>query len=150
MGRLEQGSPPKAGFPASIANVRRVCLGNVAAIRRASFYLAMQVTKILYLSFVIPHLVYCSTVWHNCGAVRTGRVKHIQNYALRAILKKPYRSDTREMCKQAGPSQPRTQKAQLQSTDVCTVVPLSIFPMICLEKGMHPYLSWDNDAQSDV
>ena len=85
-----------------IANVRRVCLGKVAANRRASVYLPMQVRKMLHSSFVIPHLDYCSTVWHNCGAVLTGRVERIQNYALRVILKKPSRSDTMEMRRQAG------------------------------------------------
>ena len=95
-----------------IANVRRVCLGKVAAITRASVYLPMQVRKMLYSSFVIPHLDYCSTVWHNCGAVLTGRVERIQNYALRVILKKPSRSDTMEMRRQAGLHMHlRTQKA---------------------------------------
>ena len=92
----------KLSWKLHIANVRRVCLGKVAAIRRASVYLLMQVRKISYSSFIIPHLDYCSTVWHNCGAVRTGRVERIQNYALRVILKKPSRSDTMEMRRQAG------------------------------------------------
>ena len=56
----------------------------------------------LYSSFVIPHLDYCSVVWHNCGVILTSRVERIQNYALRVILKKPPRNDTKEMRSQMG------------------------------------------------
>ena len=78
-----------------IANVQRICLGKIASIWRSSVYLPKQVRKMLYLSFLIPHLGYCSVVWHNCGVVLTSRVECIQNYALSVILKKPSRSDTR-------------------------------------------------------
>ena len=53
------------------------------------FYLPSQVTQMLYMSFIIPHLDYCSVVWHNCGTVLTSRVEQIQSYALRVILENP-------------------------------------------------------------
>ena len=45
--------------------------------------------KLLYRSFVLPHLDYCSVVWNNCGATLTGHMERMQNYALRVILRKP-------------------------------------------------------------
>ena len=75
----------------------------VLIIHCTSVYLPMQVRKMLYSSFVIPHLDYCSTVWHDCGAVLPGRVERTQNYALRVILNKnPSRNDTMEMHRQVG------------------------------------------------
>ena len=77
--------------------MRKTCLRKLAAIRRASYYLPSQIRRTLYLSFVLPHLEYCSVVWHNCGATLTKRVEHVQNYALRIILNKPPRSSTEEI-----------------------------------------------------
>ena len=67
-----------------------------------------------YPSFVIPHLDYCSVVWHNCGVVQTTRAECIQNYALRVFLKKTSRSDTKEMCSQL--SLPTLEHRRLTST----------------------------------
>ena len=97
-----------------IDNVQRICLGKIASIRRSSVYLLKQVRKMLYLSFLIPHLGYCSVVWHNCGVVLPSRVECIQNYALSVILKKPSRSDTKEMCSQL--SRPTLEHRWLTST----------------------------------
>ena len=63
---------------------------------------ACQEAVVLILSFVIPYLDYSSVVWHNCGAVLTTRVEPIQNYALRVILKKTLRCDTKEIRSQLG------------------------------------------------
>ena len=78
------------------------CLGKIAAIRRASSYLPGHIRRTLYLSFVIPHLEYCSVAWNNCGATLTSRLELVQNYALRVILNKPPRSSTEEMRSQLG------------------------------------------------
>ena len=64
------------------------CMGKLAIIRRVGSYLLCHIRKLLYQSFVLPHLDYCSVVWNNCGATLTGRVERIQNYALRMILRK--------------------------------------------------------------
>ena len=40
-----------------MTNVRRVCLRNTAATRRASVYLPMQVRQVFYSFFVIPTLI---------------------------------------------------------------------------------------------
>ena len=50
-----------------IDNVRKNCLGKIAAIRRASSYLPDHIRRTLYLSFVLPHIEYCSVVWITVG-----------------------------------------------------------------------------------
>ena len=79
-----------------IDNVRKNCLGKIAAIRRASSYLPGHIRRNFYLSFVLPHLEYCSVAWNNCGATLTSRLEHVQNYTLCVILYKPPRSSTEE------------------------------------------------------
>ena len=80
-----------------VDNMQKTCLGKIAAIRRASYYLPSQIRRTLYLSLVLPHLEYCSVVWHNCGATLTKRMERVQNYALHITLNKPLRSSTEEM-----------------------------------------------------
>ena len=45
----------------------------------------------------ICQTVKLSVAKYNCGVVLTSRVEHIQKHALRVILKKTSRSDTKEM-----------------------------------------------------
>ena len=86
---------------AHIDNVWKGCLGKIAAIRRACHYLPSHINRTLYLSFVLPHLEYCSVVWGNCGTTLSSRLERVQNYALHVILhvilNKPPRSNTEEM-----------------------------------------------------
>ena len=65
------------------------CMGKMAVIRRAGSYLPCHIRKLLYQAFVLLHLDYCSVVWNGCGTTLTKRMERIQNYALRAILRKP-------------------------------------------------------------
>lgn len=58
-----------------IDGIRQKCLAKIAMIRRAGAYLSHDVRKMLYQSFVLPHLDYCSTVWHTCGATLTNRIE---------------------------------------------------------------------------
>ena len=57
-----------------IDGIRQKCLAKIAMIRRAGAYLSRDVRKMLY-QFVLPHLEYCSTVWHTCGATLTNRIE---------------------------------------------------------------------------
>ena len=75
-----------------IDGVCRKYLAKLSAIRRASAYLPSHVRKMHYQAFVIPHLDYCSVVWHSCGATLTQKIERVQNYALRMILNKPHRT----------------------------------------------------------
>ena len=61
----------------------------LAAIRRAGSYLPCHIRKLLYQSFILPHLEYCSVAWHYCGAMLTSRIERVQNYSMRVILRKP-------------------------------------------------------------
>ena len=69
--------------------IRHQCLAKLAVIKRSSAYLPCHIRKLLYRSFVLPHLDYCSVVWNSCGATLSGQIDRIQNYALRMILRKP-------------------------------------------------------------
>ena len=61
-------------------------------IRRAGHHLPCHVRKLLYQSFVLPNLDYCSVVWNSCGVVLSSKIERIQNYALRLIFHKPPRT----------------------------------------------------------
>ena len=45
-----------------------------------------QLRKLLYQSFVLPNLDYCSVVWNPCGVVLSSKIERIQNYSLRLIF----------------------------------------------------------------
>ena len=63
----------------------------MAAIRRASAYLPLL---LLYNALVLPHLHYCSVVWHSCSKTISDKVERVQNYAMRVILQRPPRSSS--------------------------------------------------------
>ena len=77
----------------------------LAAIRRAGNYLPSRVRKLLYQTFVLPHLDYCSAVWHSFGVTLSQKIECVQNYATRLILQKPHRTS----------SEPLRQLLQLQT-----------------------------------
>ena len=52
-----------------IEQIRAQCMAKLAAIRQAGSYLPCHVRKLLYQSFVLPHLDYCSVVWNSCGTI---------------------------------------------------------------------------------
>ena len=87
--------------------------GTLSAFRRASTYLPCHTRKIasfpglhtafaawgepgneatrkmLYQTFVLPHLDYCAVVWRSCEATLDKNIERIQNYAMRLILHQP-------------------------------------------------------------
>ena len=44
----------------------------------------------LYKAAILPHMTYCSTVWHFCKCTDTHKLEHIQECALRAIYRDWY------------------------------------------------------------
>ena len=58
--------------------------------------------KMLYKSFVTPHLNYCSMVWSHCGVTQSDKLEHVQNYALRIISRKPPRTPSEPLCVSMG------------------------------------------------
>ena len=63
-------------------------LAAVGCIRCSSGYLPVHNHKILFCSFVLPYLDYCSVVWHFCKSSTSQKVEQIQNYGMHIILGK--------------------------------------------------------------
>ena len=70
-----------------VSNVRKKAFAAIGCIRRASCYLPVKIRKMLYNSLVLPHLDYCSTVWHSCNQTLFHSLERSQNYAMRVILR---------------------------------------------------------------
>ena len=66
-------------------------------IRPAGHHLPCHTRKLLYQTFVLPNLDYCSVVWNSCGVMLSNKLEQIQNYALRLILRKPPRTSSAEL-----------------------------------------------------
>jgi len=77
-----------------IDRVRKKSLACLASIRRAGAYLSCHTKKMLYQSFVLPHLDYCAVVWNSCGVGLSDRIERVQNFAMRMILRKPPRTSS--------------------------------------------------------
>ena len=85
-----------------LENVRRKCLAGLATIRRSSTYLPTATRRMLYNALVLPHLVYCSTVYNSCSNSLSDKLERVQNYAMRIILKKPPRTSSEPLRKTLG------------------------------------------------
>ena len=72
-----------------VSNVRKKAFAAISCIRIASRYLPVQIRKMLYNSLLLPHLDYCSTVWHFCNKTLSQSLERSQNYAMRVILNQP-------------------------------------------------------------
>ena len=75
-----------------MSNVRKKAFAAIGCIRRVSQYLPVKIRKMLYNSLVLPHLDYCSTVWHSCNQTLSQSLERTQNYAMRVILSQPPRT----------------------------------------------------------
>ena len=72
-----------------LASIRTKAFAAIAYIRKVSPFLPVCTRKMLYQTLVLPHLDYCSVVWHSCSQALTHSIECIQNYAMRVILSKP-------------------------------------------------------------
>ena len=88
------GCPHRQGSHLEGLCKRRTCLARLAMIRQAGHHLSCHIRKLLYQSFVLPNLDYCSVVWNSCGVVLSSKIERIQNYALRLIFYKPPRTSS--------------------------------------------------------
>ncbi len=104
-----------------VEEVRRKSLAGLASIRRASAYLPSCTMRLLYNVIILPHLDYCSVVWHSCTKALSNRVERVQHYAMRMILKKPHRADSERLRNQLGwmTLHRRRQKAMLCQVHSC-------------------------------
>ena len=77
--------------------VRTKCFHGLARIRRLESVLPTSIKTKLYNALVLPHLDYCSVVWHECTKdLQRKKVEWIQNYGMRLILSKPPRIPSEE------------------------------------------------------
>ena len=68
--------------------VRKKSLAGLAMIRRASTYLPSATRCLLNNALVLPHLDYCSAVYHSCNAT----LERVQKYGMCTFPKKPPRT----------------------------------------------------------
>jgi len=85
-----------------VSKVRQKSLAGLAFIRRAGAYLPSSTRCLLYNALVLPHLDYCSVVWHSCGKTIGDRLERVLNYAMRIILKKPPRTSSETLRNKLG------------------------------------------------
>ena len=52
---------------------------------------------VIYSAFVLPHLDYCSTVWHSYDVTLTQKIECVQNYALHIIIHQPPGTSSMEL-----------------------------------------------------
>jgi len=85
-----------------VSKVRQKSLAGLAFIRRASAYLPSSTRCLLYNTLVLPHLNYCSVVWHSCGKTIGDQLECVPNYAMRIVLKKPPRTSNKTLQNKLG------------------------------------------------
>ena len=56
----------------------------------------------MYHALVLPHLDYCSVVWHSCGATLSTQIKRIQKYSMRLILRQPPHTQSEPLRRRLG------------------------------------------------
>ena len=78
-----------------IAKIRKKDFAALATMR-ASRFLQSKTCKTMFSLIVLPHLDYCSTVWHLSNSVFSQSIERIQKYAMWIILKQPHRYCERE------------------------------------------------------
>ena len=92
----------KLNWKPHIQNLRRKCLAGLAFLRRYGTHLPVNSRKLLYQSFILSQLDYCSVVYDCCSKTLSDKVERIQNYAMRIILSKPPRTSSEPLRKQLG------------------------------------------------
>ena len=79
-----------------VSHVCKKCLATLSKLRR--IFPALPVSRILLdNALVLPHLDFCSSVWHHCGETLTRRIEKIHNYAMRLITSSPPRTSSDEL-----------------------------------------------------
>ncbi len=58
-------------------------------LRRLFPALPLRTRLMLFNALILPHLEFCSSVWHQCGTTLSTRIQRIQNYEMRMITSPP-------------------------------------------------------------
>ena len=72
---------------------------NIALLRRAKNYMTENTLNTMYNALVLPHLTYCSTVWHNGNLKHIDKLKRLQKRASRVITSPGYETRSAETFK---------------------------------------------------
>ena len=80
-----------------IMAVRRRSLMSLDKLRRLREVLPVSIKKKLYNVLILPHLDYCSVLWHECRVELQQKLEPVQNYGLRLILSRPPRTPSEEL-----------------------------------------------------
>ena len=72
-------------FNNHISKICKKTSQQVRVVTRLPKLIPTNATLALYKAAILPHMTYCSTVWHFCKCTDTHKLEHIQERALRAI-----------------------------------------------------------------
>ena len=75
-----------SGWEAHVSLVVRRCYATLRGLSKLSHSLTYDVKKFLIESLVIPHIMYCITVWGGCGATQKKRVQKVLNHCARIVF----------------------------------------------------------------
>ena len=92
----------KLSWKPHILNLHQKCLAGLAFLRRYGKHLPVHSRKLLYQSFIVSQLDYCSVVYDSCSKTLSDQIEQIQNYAMRIILSKPPHTSSEPLRKQLG------------------------------------------------
>ena len=72
---------------------------SIALLRRAKNYMTENTLNTMYNALVLPHFIYCSTVWHNGNLKHIDKLKRLQKRASRVITSSGYETRSAETFK---------------------------------------------------
>ena len=73
-------------WEAHVSLVVRRCYATLRGLSKLSHCLSHDVKKFLIESLVIPHIMYCITVWGGCGVTQRRRVQKVLNHCARIVF----------------------------------------------------------------
>ena len=73
-------------WEAHVSLVVRRCYATLRGLSKLAYCLSYDVKKFLVESLVIPHIMYCITVWGGCGVTQRRRVQKVLNHCARIVF----------------------------------------------------------------
>ena len=73
-------------FSEHISSVCKKASQQIRVLRRLRKLIPTHAKLQLYKAAILPHLTYCSTIWHFCRASNKGKVERLQERALRLVF----------------------------------------------------------------
>ena len=76
----------KLNFSKHVSNICQRVHNQIQVITRFRNILCDSTKARLYKAFIMPHFMYCSTIWHFCGARNCEKLELLNKFTLRIIL----------------------------------------------------------------